>query len=65
MSIAFELIFFILMCLKFISSYIPEGDTIPVKNHYKIYKNYYKNGFFKTDLITLLPITFIFSNSQT
>lgn len=58
-SIIFELLFLIGMCINFVKQYTPDGETIPVKNLSKISMNYIKKGSFKTDFICLFPFPFL------
>jgi len=59
-SIIFEAIFAISMAINFMREYIPDGETVPVRDHAKIAKHYFKNGFW-TDFIPLLPIPWALS----
>lgn len=58
-SICFEIIFVFLMIKKFLTTYVNQGETKPVKNLTLISMKYLK-GDFLSDLIPLLPLTFIF-----
>ena len=53
----FEVIFSFSMFLKFMTSYIPEGEINPVKNINKIAANYICSTF-KPDVIALFPFVF-------
>ena len=46
------------------TSYIPEGSTIPVTDHKHISQRYMKKGTFYQDLIALLPMTLIFFHNN-
>ena len=56
-----ESIFFITMITKFLTDFIPDGETEPTKDLMLISKNYLKNGFVM-DLIPLIPFNFFASN---
>ena len=64
LKIIFELIFTISIILKFVTSFIEEGETLPENDHKLIYENYRDNGGMKGDLITWFPIIFFFDCSK-
>jgi len=45
------------------TSYVPEGNINAIKDHSKIFRNYYSNGSLKLDVITEIPIVFVLDNS--
>ena len=59
----FEIIFTISMCSRFITSYIPEGETVPVTNLKEIFYHYKETELFR-DAITWLPFVFFLDNSK-
>ena len=59
----FEIIFTISIILRFITSYVPEGNIIPVTSHYLIFQNY-KNTDLMRDLITWFPIVFLLDTTK-
>ena len=62
-TIIFETIFTISMCLKFITAYIPEGETVPVTNLKEIFYNYKETDLYR-DVITWLPFIFFLDSSK-
>ena len=63
-TLLFESIFTISIGLKFITTYVEEGDTRPVTNHSLIYKNYKEKGGMYNDLIAWIPLVFVLDNSK-
>jgi len=55
-DIIFETIFTISILVRFTTDFIPEGNTTPVKDHFKIAKRYWAKGFLY-DFIPWIPIT--------
>jgi len=47
------------MCLKFITDFIPDGETEPTKDLKQIAKRYLHRGFL-IDFITVLPLSLMF-----
>ena len=64
MTLGFEIIFTISFFLKFITTYIEEGDTLPITDHRSIYINYREKGGMWNDIIALTPLVFIFDCSK-
>lgn len=62
MIIVYELIFFLSIVKKFITDYIPDGETNPVKDLGLIRERYFKQDFW-VDIITWFPIVFFFDTS--
>ena len=59
LQIFFEVIFSISMVLKFLTDYIPHGETKPERDLFKLSQRYLY-GQFILDLIPLLPLTLLF-----
>ena len=64
MTFVFELVFTISFMLKFITTYIPEGESIAITDHYLIYTNYRNKGGMGNDIIALTPFVFILDCSK-
>ena len=61
MVLAFEIIFLISIITKFLTDYRPDGETEHVKSLTKI-SSRYLHGDFLSDLIPLIPFTYIFKH---
>ena len=46
------------------TTYVSEGETIPVTSHLDIIANYRDNGTFKNDLLALIPLVFFVDCSK-
>ena len=64
LTVFFESIFTLSILLKFITTFIEEGETVPESNHTLIYQNYRDNGGMYSDLVAWIPIVFIFDCSK-
>jgi len=53
------MVFLITMIISFLTEYVPDGETQPVRDLAKIAKNYMSRDF-TFDIITLLPLPWIF-----
>ena len=62
-TVGFEGIFSLSIILKLMTTFVPEGEIIPITNHSLIFKNYKENGFWR-DLIAWIPVVFILDNSK-
>ena len=62
-SIVFESIFTISFLLKFITSYVPEGETVPVTNLKEIFYHYKDTDLFR-DFVTWMPFIFFLDCSK-
>ena len=47
-----------------ITTYVPEGEILPVMRHKLIFENYKKEGSFYSDIIAIIPIIFILDCSR-
>ena len=63
LSLGFESIFTISMCLKFITSYVPEGEIVPVTSLKLIFYKYKETDLYR-DFITWLPFIFFLDCSK-
>jgi len=59
-TIAFESIFTLSILLKFVTTYVKEGETMPETSHKLIFLNYKDNGDLSNDIIGWLPNFAIF-----
>ena len=64
MTVLFETVFTLSIMLKFITTFVEEGETIPETNHSLIYLNYRENGGMYCDLVAWCPFIFIFDCSK-
>ena len=60
LTLVFELIFAGEFVTNLITSFIPDGQTVPVTSHKEIFLRYRYKGTFYQDVIALLPFTFVF-----
>ena len=63
-TLAFEIIFTISIMLKFVTTFVEEGETMPETNHGLIYQNYKENGGMNSDIVAWLPIVFFLDCSK-
>jgi len=62
-TLIFEIIFTFSIIFKCVTSYVPEGETVPVTNHKEIFQNY-KDTELKNDVIAWLPMVFFVNCSK-
>ena len=46
------------------TTFVPEGEIVPVRDHSEIVKRYYEDGLLCDDLIAWVPIVFFLDNSE-
>ena len=63
MTLAFELTFCVAFAIRFLTSYVPDGQIHAVTDHALIAKKYLSDSF-PQDLIALLPFTFMFKDKM-
>jgi len=64
LTLIFEIIFTISIMLKFVTTFIEEGETMPETNHGLIYQNYKDNLGMRDDIIAWLPLVFFVDCSK-
>lgn len=57
-SVFFETVFSISIIMRFLTDFIPPGETLPVRDFEKIYTRYLQEGFL-FDFIPWIPINFV------